>query len=170
MLRMHSRTLALLCGLAAALPGGGATADMYRWVDAKGVVNYSNRPPPANVSVQRIAETEPAVSIIPPPERVPIVQRKADEVALVRRIEQLEDELAQLRRVAARPPARFPYAGPLLVGYMDYSVPIAYPAAEHPRATLSRKPRQFVLHSGRFNRPRAVAYGARRWPRVWVGR
>jgi len=35
----------LLCGMAAAAVG----AEMYRWVDEKGVVNYTPYPPPANI-------------------------------------------------------------------------------------------------------------------------
>ncbi len=42
---MKTLIFILLSGLAAAAAG----ADMYRWVDEKGVVNYTPHPPPANI-------------------------------------------------------------------------------------------------------------------------
>jgi hypothetical protein len=51
----------LLCALVAALPASG---QIYRWVDDRGVVNYSNKPP-ADVSAVRIDRQESRLSIIP---------------------------------------------------------------------------------------------------------
>ena len=63
---MASRLLVVLLALAPA-----AQADTYKWVDERGVVNYSNTPPPAAVKApQQIAErvstyqTDPALRTI----------------------------------------------------------------------------------------------------------
>ena len=45
------RLLALLCLLATAIT---ADAEVYRWVDAKGTVNYSNEPPPSGVKSSKV--------------------------------------------------------------------------------------------------------------------
>jgi len=166
----HSRCLALLFGLTVPLAGGGAIADMYRWVDAKGVVNYSNIPPPAKANAKRIADTEPTVSVIPLPERPPAVQREANEAALVRRIEQLEDELAQLRRAAAQPPAYARYAAPPMVGYAEYSWPIAYPVPVYPWPIRPGKSHHAGFRAGPFKHPVAVHRGARHGFNVRIGR
>lgn len=108
-----------------ALAAGPAFADLYRWVDAKGVVNYSNIPP-QGVAAKRIAETEPTVSFIPPREKPPEVKQAARDAAMLRRIEQLEDELAALRRASAST-AGYAYPVPALLPALTYSVPVVYP-------------------------------------------
>jgi hypothetical protein len=45
------RLLAFLCLLAIAIT---ADAEVYRWVDAKGTVNYSNEPPPSGVKSSKV--------------------------------------------------------------------------------------------------------------------
>ena len=113
-------------GLIAAFAGDHAVADLYRWVDAKGVVNYSNIPP-QGVDAKRIAETEPTVSVIPPPpEKQPELKQAVREAALLRRIEQLEDELAALRRASA-PAVVYAYPDPAPVPTVTYSAPVVYP-------------------------------------------
>jgi hypothetical protein len=57
----------LFCSLATALP---ASAQIYRWVDDEGVVNYANTPPaPANRAI-RIDPQAPRVGVIPAAPRV----------------------------------------------------------------------------------------------------
>ena len=43
---MKTWIFAVLIGISA----GAYSADMYRWVDEKGVVNYTSLPPPANIN------------------------------------------------------------------------------------------------------------------------
>jgi Domain of unknown function (DUF4124) len=114
-----------------ALAGGPAVADLYRWVDAKGVVNYSNVPPPQTVKAEQIPETQPTVSVIPPPEKPPEVKQTEREAALVRRIEQLESELAALRRAAATPVV-YSYPVPVSAPEVTYAAPIVYPYPLYP--------------------------------------
>jgi len=112
-----------MIGVALAFASSPAAADLYRWVDAKGVVNYSNVPP-RGVQATQIAETAPTVSVIPPRERRPEVQQSQREAALLRRIEQLEDELAAMRRASAAIVA-YPY--PVPAPDVTYSAPVVYP-------------------------------------------
>lgn len=111
-----------------ALAGGPAVADLYRWVDAKGVVNYSNVPP-QGVRAKQIAETTPTVSVIPPPEKRPELQQSQREAALLRRIEQLEREIAALRSASAAAVV-YPYPAP--VPDVTYSAPVVYPYPIYP--------------------------------------
>jgi hypothetical protein len=52
----------LFCSLAAAVP---ASAQIYRWVDDRGVVNYANKPPAEASQAARIDTQESRVSVIP---------------------------------------------------------------------------------------------------------
>jgi len=107
-----------------ALASGPAAADLYRWVDAKGVVNYSNVPP-QGVKAKQIAETQPTVSVIPLPERPPEVQQARREAELLRRIEQLEDELAALRRASTT--VVYAYPPPVTAPVETIAAPIVFP-------------------------------------------
>jgi Domain of unknown function (DUF4124) len=118
-----------MAGVALSLGCGAAAADLYRWVDAQGVVNYSNIPPPRGVQAKQIPDTQPTVSIIPPPERQAELKQAAHEAELLRRIEQLEDELAAMRR--ASPPTVI-YTYPVPDPAVTYSTPVVYPYAVYP--------------------------------------
>jgi hypothetical protein len=48
-----SVTIALALALGVALP---ASAQMYKWVDADGKVQYSDKPPPSNVKTEKLRE------------------------------------------------------------------------------------------------------------------
>jgi hypothetical protein len=75
--------------LLAALPAG---AETYKWVDAKGVVNYSSTPPPADAGKPRLIEER--VSVIPPdPSLGPAAA--ALQVRLDRRAQYEEAEFAR---------------------------------------------------------------------------
>ena len=54
----------LFCSLTVALPAS-AQSEIYRWVDARGVVNYANKPPAQGTQVTRIDTRESRVSVIP---------------------------------------------------------------------------------------------------------
>ena len=59
----------LTLGVAVAL---SASADeIYRWVDARGVVNYSNQPPEATKRAVRIDTQESRLTVIPAPHNPP---------------------------------------------------------------------------------------------------
>ena len=49
-------------------------AEVYRWIDERGVVNYSNEPPPKNATAKDVRVVEDRLSVYTPekqPERVP---------------------------------------------------------------------------------------------------
>jgi hypothetical protein len=89
--RVHPTTIALLLALAAA----PAAAETYKWVDAKGVVNYSSTPPPASAAKpQMVAER---VSVMPPdPTYAPAAA--ALEARLARRAQYEEADYALRQR------------------------------------------------------------------------
>jgi hypothetical protein len=59
----------VLCAVAAAVP---ASAQVYRWVDDRGVVNYASKPPADGRPTLRIDQQESRVSIIPTAPRGPL--------------------------------------------------------------------------------------------------
>lgn len=161
MSRAHQTFVLLLATGALALPGGAIAADMYRWVDERGVVNYSNLPPPATAKATRIADAEPTVSVIPPPARAPEARSAAAEAALLRRIEQLEDELAQLRRAAAPPPVYAAYPPAPAVTYAEYRAPIVYPVPVYTWPLRPAKPHHQWARGGHVHRPVAAPHTVR---------
>lgn len=52
----------IVCALAAAVP---ASAQVYRWVDNRGVINYASTPPGDGRAAVRIDQLDSRVSIIP---------------------------------------------------------------------------------------------------------
>lgn len=56
---MKRLSLALAFALCVALP---ASAQMYKWVDANGKVQYSDKPPPGNVKTEKLRPPPPAPS------------------------------------------------------------------------------------------------------------
>lgn len=167
-LRRFIRLFVATGAVTLALAGGPAAADLYRWVDAKGVVNYSNVPPPG-IKAKQIAETQPTVSVIPPPERPPEMQQARRETELLRRIGQLEDELAALRRASA---AAVVYTHPLPAPAPSviYSVPVVYPYPIYPWSVYKsggghrfqpRHPGRSVHRRHGGGRPIALPHGGR---------
>ena len=92
------RPFLLLLVLAAPL----AQAETYKWVDERGVVNYSNTPPPAGSKLAAAAQpVEDRISVIP---REPTFDRTME---IYRRLDLQEAEWLQRQRLmaAATPPA-----------------------------------------------------------------
>jgi Domain of unknown function (DUF4124) len=92
--------LSTLTVLAAALGSTPATAELYKWVDANGVVNYGDKPPASARNVKALDESS-RLSIVPglPPETMQRERERAAES----RVGQLERELqeSQARERAA---------------------------------------------------------------------
>jgi len=96
---MRNVQLASLAALIVLAPA--AHAEIYKWVDDKGVVNYSNTPPPANRKSVKLDEEQGRVSTI---EAYDYSRSGAPrrEQALQERVARLEQELlARGRQVAA---------------------------------------------------------------------
>lgn len=103
---MRNRLMAsmpLLLGLWAALAlAGTAQAQVYKWVDEKGVVNYSSTPPPKGRSATTVDESKGRVTTVPAPEAQRDAGAAAGDPALRRRVDQLEREAAAQRQTAAQ--------------------------------------------------------------------
>lgn len=79
---------------------GAAHAQVYKWVDDKGVVNYSSTPPPKGKGVVKLDEDR--VTTIPAPEMRRDDPAAAADPALRRRVDQLERETTAQRQSAAQ--------------------------------------------------------------------
>jgi hypothetical protein len=131
---LNTRTLwALLvgAGVLAALP---ARADIYTWVDASGVTNVSNLPPPEKaegVRVVRAAPRDPAREAA----RLDAA-REAETRALNERVQQLQADVERVRRetaeaqmFVAQPPMQYAQAQPA-----PYVIVVTPPAPAYPEA------------------------------------
>lgn len=93
------RAAAVLCALLA-VPVV-AHAELYKWVDERGVVNYGDKRPEGVKQVRQLDESEGRVSTIPAP---PAASRQRQrELALEARVERLEREFEALERSRAAP-------------------------------------------------------------------
>jgi hypothetical protein len=90
-------TLLLLAGLTAAT---AAHAQVYKWVDDKGVVNYSSTPPPKGKGAVTLDEDKGRVTTVPAPVRSD--PSAAGDPALRQRVDRLEREAATQRQAAAQ--------------------------------------------------------------------
>ena len=90
-------SLALL--VTAALASTGAiAAEIYKWKDEKGVVHYSNSPPPKGANATVLDESKSKVSVVPaykPPDGAPV---PGGDSALQDRVRRLERDLEQERQ------------------------------------------------------------------------
>lgn len=85
--------------LAALLAAGGVHAQVYKWTDERGVVNYSSTPPPPGRSARIVNEESGRVSTIPAD---PAAAAGAPgDRALRDRVGRLEQDLARERQAAA---------------------------------------------------------------------
>ncbi len=93
----HNVRSAALAALLLAAPA--AHAEIYKWVDEKGVVNYANTPPENRQSV-KLDETQGRVSTIEAYDYARDGATKREQ-ALQERVARLEQEVARGRQVAA---------------------------------------------------------------------
>ncbi len=104
---MSVRRLALariLGALTVAVLVSPAGAQMYKWVDDKGVTNYGSTPPANARNVQKVDESNPRVSTVPglKPEEV----QAGENRALQQKVDSLERDLEAQRRATADAQAR----------------------------------------------------------------
>ena len=104
---------ALVTGaLAVPLP---ARAEIYKWVDEKGVVHYTNIKPPQGVKVVERFEDAPVSTAPAIPREAPVSQR---DPALEARVAQLERDLYEAQRANVNPVG--PGYDPYYSGYASY--------------------------------------------------
>ena len=88
--------VALLIGATWLAAGGVDAAEIYKWKDEKGVVHYSNTPPPKDANASVLDESKGKVSVVPAykgPETAP----KSD-AELQERVRRLERDLERERQ------------------------------------------------------------------------
>lgn len=111
---------------------GPASAELYKWVDEKGVVNYGDKPPAAARNVRALDDTNARLSVVPglPPETMQRERERAAES----RVEQLERQLqeSQARERSAS------YAAAQAAAAASYAQPpepqvVLYPVVRPPR-------------------------------------
>jgi nucleotidyltransferase/DNA polymerase involved in DNA repair len=111
----------IVCALALAAPLA-AQAEIYRWVDDRGVINYSSVRPEGVKKVTQIAEDNGRVSTVPGMSQELLAQQR--QLELEARIQRLERELYEQRARDAMAAAQSYPAYP----YPAYSGYAAYPA------------------------------------------
>jgi len=112
---MSMRILGTCAAVAVALTLGvpAAHADIYTWVDKKGLTNVSNLPPPEDARVTSVARTPPKDAAREAAARE--AARAVELRALNDRVQQLTDQVEQQRRepvALAYAPPPIPYAPP----------------------------------------------------------
>jgi len=125
---MSMRILGNCAALAAAVALGvpAARADIYTWVDKKGLTNVSNLPPPEGARVTNVSRAAPKDAAREAAARE--AARQVELRALNDRVQQLTDQVEQQRRepvALAYAPPPVPYAPPPA----PYVVNIMQPAA-----------------------------------------
>jgi uncharacterized protein DUF4124 len=100
-MRMASGRLSMAFAIlaAAAMP---ALAETYKWVDARGVVNYSNKPPPAQAAKQVVVEERLSV-VAADPSLAPAVRAMNARAARRAEYELADWELRQRLALDAPP-------------------------------------------------------------------
>ena len=100
----------IVCALALAAPLA-AQAEIYRWVDDRGVINYSSVRPEGVKKVTQIAEDSGRVSTVPGMSQELLAQQR--QLELEARIQRLERELYEQRArdamAAAQSYPAYPY-------------------------------------------------------------
>ena len=87
--------LILLLSLLAAAAPAAALAQVYKWVDENGVVNYGDKPPARGKPVKPLAENGGSVSVVPGMPKEELEQMRQRDMQ--RRVQQLENEVDELR-------------------------------------------------------------------------
>ena len=105
-----TRTLVLLAATMAALAAASAQADIYTWVDKKGVTNVSNLPPPEDARVTNVSRAAPKDPAREAAARE--ASHQAELRAVNERLAQLQEQFEQTRR---EPPLAYPPPPPIVV-------------------------------------------------------
>jgi hypothetical protein len=87
--------LILLLSLLAAAAPAAALAQVYKWVDENGVVNYGDKPPARGKPAKPLAENGGSVSVVPGMPKEELEQMRQRDMQ--RRVQQLENEVDELR-------------------------------------------------------------------------
>ena len=125
--RASTRGIVAIAAIIAAWPV--SAQQIYKWVDERGVTNYSNQPPTDPKTAQKARPVEDRLSVYSPDpglkQAIEDLHKNVEERQNRRRIEQLEDQLAAERRARCLADGRldcgeiygiYPYHVPVVVG------------------------------------------------------
>ena len=89
------RKLAMSWIVSMALAATPALAQVYKWVDENGMVNYGDKPPPRSTGARPLGEASGNLSVVPgmPKEELDRLRERDEQ----RRLERLEREVEELR-------------------------------------------------------------------------
>jgi hypothetical protein len=93
-------SLKLLFAAGWLIAASAATAEIVKWVDENGVVNYGESAPPGR-KAQVVSPDKPTFSVVPSDPAIADRAKKSEEDALKRRVDRLEDDLAREREQRA---------------------------------------------------------------------
>ena len=167
---MKPRTLIRLpIILVAILAAAPASAQLYKWVDERGVTNYSNQPPADPKAIKKLGVVADRVSVYTPDpalmQAVAAFQQQRNNRVLAERIDSLERQLDAERQAVAVMPARYDpcldgggiNCNGIYAGYYPYLPAVAViPFRHRPPSFASTRPlqartaNQTVFHSRPF--------------------
>jgi Domain of unknown function (DUF4124) len=96
------RRLAVSWIISTTLFAAPALAQVYKWVDEKGLVNYGDKPPAQGKGSQPLGEGSGSVNVVPgiPKEELDRLRQQGEQ----QRLQRLERELDELRaQLSSRP-------------------------------------------------------------------
>jgi hypothetical protein len=155
-----------MCTVAVIAAPAFAGASIYRWVDANGVVNYSDRRPGEQKKARRLDEEASRVSILPAPSAEELTRQRI--FLLERRLGRLEEALRE-PRPAVSPVVMLGSPQPPLFATTWWTAgwwgaPVvrprgwhARPFPPHPRPPHMRPLPQPISSPMRFQNPRVAA-------------
>jgi len=151
---LRTATVALLFSLLSGL-SPAATAQVYKWVDENGVVNYGDKPPTRNRAAHPLAENGGSVSVVPgiPKDELDRMQQQS----MQHRVRQLELEVDELRARGGARDNAVPYSVPADVPVYTYGYGYGYPYPRRPlHPPVAERPGPRPEHPIANSRPRPV--------------
>jgi hypothetical protein len=141
---MQLRTLIRLpIVLAAILAAAPAHAELYKWVDARGVTNYSNQPPADPAAAKKLTAVEDRISVYTPDkallDAVEASRQQRNNRAVAAKIASLEQQLEDERRARQYAAADAqPAHDPLYSSHHYVPVPVFVPARSRPLRNVAQ--------------------------------
>jgi len=129
MRRLHLRAWLIML-FVATFAASAASAELYKWIDERGVVNYSDQPPLDPKAASKLATVEDRISVYTPDQALTqaIESRRQQQgnSALSERIASLERQLEAERRARQTAAAAVAQPAPCPVGTDCYGITSAY--------------------------------------------
>lgn len=139
-LRMLIRMPVILAAVLAAVP---AYAELFKWIDERGVTNYSNQPPDDPTAAKKLTTVEDRVSVYTPDqallEAVEASRQQRNNRTVAGKIESLERQLEEERRARQYAAADVQAArDPFYSGYPYVPVPVFVPVRSRHLSSIAQ--------------------------------